>query len=92
MPHTAVLRTARLAVMVMAAPTIRSSPTTRSTPWWSAPTKRDDRDELGDGGYCTRFSDRPWSVVGCDDGASLDFAVVEELVGLGCAVQREVFD
>jgi hypothetical protein len=47
---------------------------------------------LGNGGYCTRFSDRPWSVVRCDDGASLDFAVVEELVGLGCAVQREVFD
>ncbi len=47
---------------------------------------------LGNGGYCTRFSDRPWSVVGCDDGASLDFAVVEELVGLGCAVQRKVFD
>ena len=47
---------------------------------------------LGNGGYCTRFSDRPWSVVGCDDGAPLDFAVVEELVGLGCAVQREVFD
>ena len=47
---------------------------------------------LGDGGCCTRFSERPWSVVGCDDGASLDFAVVEELVGLGCAVEREVFD
>ena len=47
---------------------------------------------MGNGGYCTRFSDRPWSVVRCDDGASLDFAVVEELVGLGCAVQREVFD
>ena len=22
---------------------------------------------LGDGGCCTRFSERPWSVVGCDD-------------------------
>ena len=32
------------------------------------------------------------SVVGCDDGASLDFAVVKELVGLVCAFQGEVFD
>ena len=34
----------------------------------------------------------PQLVVGCDDGASLDFAVVKELVGLVCAVDRKVFD
>ena len=30
--------------------------------------------------------------VGCDDRASLDLAVVKEVVGLGCAVEREVLD
>ena len=32
------------------------------------------------------------SVVGCDDGASLDLAVVQELIGVRRIVEREVFD
>ena len=38
------------------------------------------------------FRQNPQLVVGCDDGASLDFAVVKELVGLVGAVDRKVFD
>ena len=31
-------------------------------------------------------------VVGCDDGASLDLAVVQELIGRAAAFQRDVLD
>jgi hypothetical protein len=39
-----------------------------------------------------KFSRPKWSVVGCDDRASLNLSVVKEVVRLGRPLEREVFD
>ena len=41
---------------------------------------------------CIRARETPLARPGCDDGASVGLAVVQELIGLGGALQREVFD
>jgi hypothetical protein len=87
MPHTAVLRTRGRALMVMAAPTTRWSPTTRSTPCWSASTSRTMATKVRRAGVATYRSDRGELLTEED----MEAIFGDDITGYECLLETPVY-